>query len=200
MTNLLPKKWIALGLCLMICMAPAKAMIVHDPKNTLELVKQIREMEKQYSMLVQQYKAVSGKNRIAKAFKKNYTKLWNWQDNYQEQASRTDTKKYEKLSDHNKYAKYSDKHTKVSMAMADSVYETVGKEQKLINKMLNDSAGRETLKESMDQNSALLVKLAQLQMEVIRMQSQQLRLQAISQQKENVIENWQQNFFKEKVK
>ena len=52
----------------------------------------------------------------------------------------------------------------------------------------------------MDQNSAILVKLAQLQMEVIRMQSQQLRLQAISQQKDNVIEDWQQNFFKGEVK
>ena len=70
--------------------------------------------------------------------------------------------------------------------MADKGFDHAAELQDQLNFFYQELDRQQTLKQSQDFNSVILLKIASLQADLIRLQSQQLKIQAVSQQENNV--------------
>jgi len=75
--------------------------------------------------------------------------------------------------------------TNVALSVADKGFDNVVQVQQIINSLYQQLDRQTTLKQSQDFNSVILLKIAALQADLIRLQSQQLKIAAISQQEHN---------------
>lgn len=84
------------------------------------------------------------------------------------------------------YAVFSAVSTNAALSIADKGFDNVVQIQQQINTLYRQLDQQSTLKQSQDFNSVILLKIAALQTDLIRLQSQQLKISAVSQQENNV--------------
>jgi|GEM_PF-4393106 len=84
------------------------------------------------------------------------------------------------------YGVFSAVTTNAALGIADKGFDNVVQIQQQINYLYQQLDRQQTLKQSQDFNSVILLKIAALQTDLIRLQSQQLKIQATSQQEGNV--------------
>ncbi len=96
------------------------------------------------------------------------------------------------LSPHNpdsavaQYGVFSAISTNTALSIADKGFDNVIEIQDQINFLYKELDHQQTLKQSQDFNSVILLKIAALQIDLIRLQSQQLKIQAVNQQENNL--------------
>lgn len=83
------------------------------------------------------------------------------------------------------YGFFSAVNTNMALSIADKSFDNIQKIMSQITYLYTLIDHQLTLKQGLDLNSAILVKIATLQTELIRLQSQQLKLQAVAQQQGN---------------
>lgn len=86
------------------------------------------------------------------------------------------------MADYNVFSAVS---TNGALVIADKGFSNAADIVRQINFLYRQIDQQKTVKESMDLNSAILLKIASLQVDLIRLQSQQLKMQSVSQQKNN---------------
>lgn len=75
--------------------------------------------------------------------------------------------------------------TNAAFSVADKSFDNVAQIQQQINYLYLQLDKQNTLKQSQDFNSVILLKIAALQTDLLRLQSQQLKMQAVSQEENN---------------
>lgn len=83
------------------------------------------------------------------------------------------------------YGVFSAINTNAALSIADKSFDNVQQIQTQINYLYSLIDRQQTLKQGMDLNSAILVRIASLQAELIRLHSQQLKMLAVAQQQGN---------------
>jgi type IV secretion system VirB5/TraC/TraE/TrbJ family protein len=84
------------------------------------------------------------------------------------------------------YGVFSAVSTNTALSVADKGFDNVQQVQDQINFLYQELDRQQTLKQSQDFNSVILLKIAALQTDLIRLQAQQLKIQAVSQQENNI--------------
>lgn len=84
------------------------------------------------------------------------------------------------------YGVFSAVSTNTALSVADKGFDNVQQIQDQINFLYQELDRQQTLKQSQDFNSVILLKIAALQTDLIRLQAQQLKIQAVSQQENNI--------------
>lgn len=83
------------------------------------------------------------------------------------------------------YGVFSAVSTNTAFSVADKGFDNVDHILKQLNLLYKQVDQQQTLKQSVDLNSILLLRIAALQTDLIRLQAQQLKMQAVSQQENN---------------
>lgn len=83
------------------------------------------------------------------------------------------------------YGVFSAVNTNAAFVIADKSFDNIQQIMSQISYLYTLVDRQQTLKQGMDLNSAILVRIATLQTELIRLQSQQLKMQAVAQQQGN---------------
>ena len=83
------------------------------------------------------------------------------------------------------YGVFSAVSTNSALSVADKGFDNVDHILQQLNALYAQVDQQQTVKESMDLNAVLLLRIAALQTDLIRLQSQQLKMQAIAQQENN---------------
>jgi hypothetical protein len=84
------------------------------------------------------------------------------------------------------YGVFSAVSTNAALSVADKGFDNVTQIQQQINNLYQQLDRQQTLKQSQDFNSVILLKIAALQTDLIRLQAQQLKIQAVAQQENNL--------------
>lgn len=83
------------------------------------------------------------------------------------------------------YGVFSAVNTNAAFSVADKSFDNAAQIVNQINYLYTLIDRQQTLKQSMDLNNAILAKIASLQNELLRVQAQQLKMQAVDQQQSN---------------
>ena len=84
------------------------------------------------------------------------------------------------------YGIFSAVTTNAALTVADKSFNNVPQIQLQINSLYQQLDRQSTLKQAQDFNSVIMLRIAALQTDLIRLQSQQLKIQAVSQQENNL--------------
>lgn len=84
------------------------------------------------------------------------------------------------------YGVFSAVSTNAALSIADKSFDNVIQIQQQINFLYKELDRQRTLKQSQDFNSVIMLKIAAFQADLIRLQSQQLKMQALAQQENNM--------------
>jgi type IV secretion system protein VirB5 len=96
-----------------------------------------------------------------------------------------------------KYGVYSAVNTNAAFSVADKSFDQAQQIVNQINFLYTLIDRQQTLKQSMDLNTAVLAKIATLQNDLLRVQAQQLKMQAVSQQQSNTTRTLMAGFVQE---
>lgn len=92
------------------------------------------------------------------------------------------------------YGVFSAIATNAAFGVADKSFNNAGDIAQQINLLYMSIDRQDSLKQGLDLNSVILLKIAALQADLMRIQSQQLRMQAVSQQQSNTQRNFLSGF------
>jgi hypothetical protein len=95
------------------------------------------------------------------------------------------------------YGVFSAVNTNAALSVADKSFDNAQQIVNQINFLYTLIDRQQTLKQSMDLNTAILGKIATLQNELLRVQAQQLKMQAVSQQQNNTARTLMAGFVQE---
>lgn len=94
----------------------------------------------------------------------------------------------------NDYNSFAQSNTNAAFSVADKSFDNAKLIAQQINQLYQEIDQQDNLKSSTDLNSAILLKIVALQADLMRIQAQQLKLQAVNQQQNNSQRNYLQNF------
>lgn len=179
-----------------------------------QLKQQYHTMLRHYQMVQMQYQAMVGSSGLGQMFDEADKEFWNWSqekshgsprivailkkyEDYFPLLNRTQINPRHSSSPSARVEELTLKTANQALGAADYGIERIGSELELLKKMGNAIDQQKTLKQSVDLNSQMLVRLGQLQTEMIRLQSNVLRVQSTEQQGIGQAIRWKQRFVKD---
>lgn len=189
-----------------------------------QLLQQYEVLQKQLAQIESQYKATTGKNIFGKQFNDPaHKEFLNWTPTIDELSemvrggyqtgslsdrieyynrkfgnpiTRSQITPHYEDSEMGIYGELSVESTRGGLAVSDVAFDRVDELSNRIGQLASDLDKQETLKESLDMNSRINIEIATLNVELMRLQAQAVRLSAVSQAEHDQVTAFNSHFIK----